>query len=75
MVSAALKPWYQNQDISKDEYTQINRDISRMLYDKVGDIATLDTEAKIRWKKVADEEVSRAVDTLKSAAGAASPVP
>lgn len=65
LVSAALKPRYKNQEISKEEYTQINRDVSRMLYDKIGDIAALDQDARNRWEKVADDEVSRAIHTLK----------
>lgn len=66
LVSAALKPHYTEQTITKDEYTNINRDISRMLYDKIGDFEALAGEDKAKWEKVAGEEVSKAVDALKA---------
>jgi len=65
LVSAALKPHYHEQKISKDEYTTINRDVSRMLYDKIGDLEALDVEGKARWEKVAGEEVNKAVLALR----------
>lgn len=65
LVSAALKPHYHEQKISKDEYTTINRDVSRMLYDKIGDFEALDLEGKARWEKVAGEEVNKAVTALR----------
>lgn len=66
LVAAALKPHYSDQKITKDEYTNINRDISRMLYDKIGDLRTLDGEGRAKWEKVAGEEVSKAVSALKA---------
>ncbi|KZF21535.1 hypothetical protein L228DRAFT_155238 [Xylona heveae TC161] len=66
MVSAALKPHYHKNEISKDQFTDINRNISRMLYDKAGDVSFLDQEARDSWKKVATEEVSKAVEALQS---------
>ena len=65
LVSAALKPHYTSQAISKDEYTVINRDISRMLYDQVGDFDSLSIDDKVRWERVAGEEVNKAVVALK----------
>lgn len=65
LVSAALKPHYHEQKISKDEYTTINRDVSRMLYDKIGDFEALDLEGKAKWEKVAGEEVNKAITALK----------
>ena len=65
LVSAALKPHYHDQKISKDEYTVINRDVSRMLYDKIGDFETLDLEGKAKWAEVAGEEVNKAVTALR----------
>jgi hypothetical protein len=68
MVTAALKPHYNRKEIDKDKYTDINRDVSRMLYDKVWDAGGLiDSSARERWQKVAAEEVSQAIrDTTKS---------
>ena len=42
-----------------------------MLYDRVGDIATLDASAKVRWKHVADAEVSKAIQGVKDTANGA----
>ena len=66
LVAAALKTHYQDQKISKDEYTTINRDVSRMLYDKIGDFEALDLEGKARWEKVASDEVNKAVFALRA---------
>ena len=68
MVSAALKPHYRSQAVSKDQYTDINRNISRMLYEKVGDSGILDGEGREGWAKIATEEVAKAVQSLKSSA-------
>ncbi|KAK2789260.1 hypothetical protein FQN52_006352 [Onygenales sp. PD_12] len=65
MVSSALKPHYRKHLVSKDEYTDINRRISRMLYEKVGPIGTLDAEAKAKWSAIASEEVNKAIAKLK----------
>jgi hypothetical protein len=66
MVKAALKPHYNDQTISKDEYTAINRDISRMLYDRIGDFESLDTIDKAKWEQVAGDEVRKKVGALKA---------
>ncbi|KAL9621885.1 MAG: hypothetical protein Q9160_003706 [Pyrenula sp. 1 TL-2023] len=65
MVSGALKPHYSDQAITKEEYTTINRDVSRMLYDRVGNFEALDLDSKAKWEKVASDEVSRAVERLR----------
>ncbi|KAI9713662.1 MAG: hypothetical protein M1812_006634 [Candelaria pacifica] len=66
MVSTALKPHYHTGKVSKDQYTDINRNISRMLYDKLGDATNLDSETKQGWGQFATNEVSKAVQSLKS---------
>lgn len=66
MVSTSLKPYYHSNTISKDQYTDINRNVSRMLYDKVGDTGSLDGEARETWEKLATDEVGKAVDSLKA---------
>jgi hypothetical protein len=68
LVAAALKPHYNDQIINKDQYTTINRDVSRMLYDKIGDLQNLDVDGKARWEKVAGEEVNKAVGALQALA-------
>ncbi|KAI9877120.1 MAG: hypothetical protein M1830_004744 [Pleopsidium flavum] len=70
MVTAALKPHYKAKVVSKDQYTDINRNVSRLLYNQVGDIDTLDDDAKEGWEKFATEEVSKAVEALRLVEGA-----
>lgn len=65
LVGTALKPHYLAKVVSKDEYTDINRNISRMLYERVGDCETLEETAKSSLKQIANEEVKRAIDNLK----------
>lgn len=64
MVKMALKPYYRDQAVDKDQYTEINRRISRMLYERVGVIETLNAEDKAKWEAIATDEVGKAVSTL-----------
>lgn len=67
MVSGALKPHYAKKQVDKDTFTDINRDISRMLYDRVWDAGGLvDSAARDRWEKIAVEEVETAVQEAKA---------
>jgi hypothetical protein len=67
MVGAVLKPFYHKQEINKDQYTDINRDVSRMLYGRVGDAAGLaNSSERDRWTRLATEEVERAVKAIKA---------
>ncbi|EFR04749.1 hypothetical protein MGYG_07757 [Nannizzia gypsea CBS 118893] len=65
MVSSALKPYYRRKEVSKEEYTDINRRISRLLYDQVDASGTLDSETKSKLAIIASEEVSKAVSILR----------
>lgn len=65
MVKLALRPRYQEKEISKDQYTDINRDVSRKMYDLVRNASALtDQEERERWQGVAEEEVRKAVATM-----------
>lgn len=66
MVSTALRPYWHRSEVSKDQFTDINRSVSRMLYEKVGGDENLNDEAKDMWEKLANEEVEKAVQTLKA---------
>lgn len=68
LVGRALKPHYRAKGVSKDEYTDINRSISRKLYDRVGSVEQLETETKADLERVADDEVKSAIDALKQKA-------
>ena len=77
MVSSALKPYYQSQAVSKDEYTDINRNVSRMLYEMLGERGNgynLEEDSKVRegFEKMASDEVAKAVKSLKGLNGTAS---
>ncbi|KAF1990985.1 hypothetical protein K402DRAFT_389186 [Aulographum hederae CBS 113979] len=67
MVRVELRPHYRKQDITSDEYTDICRDISRKLYDLIGDASSLEqAEDRARWARVAGQEVEKATRALKS---------
>lgn len=64
IVRSVLKPLYPEK-LSKDDFTEINKSVSRKLYqlveaDKGYDVAT----EKEKWTKVAEEEVINAVECL-----------
>lgn len=65
MVSSALKPYYRRNEVSKEEYTDINRRISRLLYDQVDASGALDSETKSKLAIIASEEVNKAVSMLR----------
>ena len=79
IVSAALRPYYHSNKIDKDQYTEINRKVSRMLYEMVGreekesEGEDLEQDGRGRkkekqreeWEKVARGEVEREVGGLK----------
>ncbi|KAJ5811459.1 hypothetical protein N7474_007760 [Penicillium riverlandense] len=66
MVGTALKPHYKRKLVSKDQYTDINRSISRMLYERVGEIESLEPDSRDDLDRAAKFEVQRAIDALPS---------
>lgn len=65
LVSAALKPHYKSNAVNKDQYTDINRNVSRMLYEKAGeDTEGITGERKEEWERIATDEVDKAVKAL-----------
>lgn len=67
LVSAALKPHYRNNTVNKDQYTDINRNVSRMLYDLAGDMGAANEEKRGEWERLATTEVEKAVQGLQAA--------
>ncbi|GAQ38383.1 hypothetical protein AtubIFM55763_001206 [Aspergillus tubingensis] len=65
LVGSSLKPYYRSKTITKEQYTEINRNISRKLYERAGDVETLGIGAKATLATVAKDEVEKAVDALK----------
>ena len=66
MVSTALKPHYQNNSVNKDQYTDINRNVSHMLYDRYGGSGATNGESREGWERLASEEVAKAEKELKA---------
>lgn len=64
MVRSVLRPYYPER-LSKDDFTQINKSVSRKLYQLVEADKDSDIEGdKKKWIKVAEEEVISAVECL-----------
>lgn len=64
MVGTALKPHYRAKTISKDQYTEINRTISRKLYELVGTVESLESEPRADLERAAKHEVQNTIDAL-----------
>ncbi|CAG5178405.1 uncharacterized protein ALTATR162_LOCUS8684 [Alternaria atra] len=76
MVTAVLKPIYLKKEVTKEEYTDVNRDVSRLLYEKVGEAgadALADQDTREKWQKMATHEVDVAVKALRAGGPALSP--
>lgn len=74
MVTAVLKPIYLRKEVTKEQYTEINRDISRMLYERVGEAgadALADHDTREKWQQMASTEVLGAVEARRLTAAAA----
>ncbi|KAJ8067999.1 hypothetical protein OCU04_003577 [Sclerotinia nivalis] len=63
MVKTALGPHWKSQKISNEQYCDINRNVSRKLYELVADKNTSDGD-KSSWERIATSEVSKAVQSL-----------
>ena len=64
IVKDALKSHWKSGQITADQYSTINRDVSRRLYEEVSDIA-LNDDIRHRCEKIATSEVAKAVAGLK----------
>ncbi|KAJ5712619.1 hypothetical protein N7493_009087 [Penicillium malachiteum] len=64
MVGAYIKPHYRKKAVSKEQYTEINRTISRKLYERVGSIETLDLQSRLHLEQIAKREVQEALDSI-----------
>ncbi|RDL34457.1 FYVE zinc finger [Venustampulla echinocandica] len=63
IVKSALAPYWRSAEISKEQYADINRDVSRKLYEVVADRDT--SNDKEKWEKIASVEVATAVQGVK----------
>lgn len=65
MVKLALGSRYRNKEITKDQYTDINRDVSRKMYDLIHDASALaDHEEREKWQEFANDEVHKAITAM-----------
>lgn len=62
IVKSALKTYWKPGGITKDQYMEVNKLVSRTLYDKITD--PLDDTTKSTWEKIAQAEVAKAVKGL-----------
>ncbi|KAL4916591.1 ribosomal L37ae protein family-domain-containing protein [Aspergillus aurantiobrunneus] len=69
LVGTALKPYYRSKVVSREEYTDINRSISRKLYERALGLESLEPTIKARLEATAKEEVQNAIDALKHGKG------
>ncbi|CRG84186.1 PHD and RING finger domain-containing protein C126,07c [Talaromyces islandicus] len=65
LVGSELKPFYRGKVITKEEYTDINRTISRKLYESVSDVGNLEEGKLSELKGIASREVARAIDQVR----------
>lgn len=64
IVKSALAPHWKSAEITKEQYADINRDVSRKLYEIVADHSVSDEKEKCTWEKIATDEVAMAVKSL-----------
>jgi hypothetical protein len=64
IVKSALAPHWKSAEITKEQYADINRDVSRKLYEIVADRNINDEREKCAWEKIATAEVATAVKSL-----------
>ena len=64
IVKSALAPHWKAAEISKEQYADINRDISRKLYEIVADRSIEDEKNRCALEKIATAEVALAVKGL-----------
>ena len=68
LVKNALKGPYHSNQINKEQYADINRAVSHILYDKVGDEGELNDENEETLTSTAKEEVAKALEALREPA-------
>lgn len=64
IVKTALAPHWRQATITKQQYADINRAVSRKLYDIIAQQSVIDDEEKHKWKTMATTEVETAVKSM-----------
>ncbi|KAH8595035.1 hypothetical protein B0O99DRAFT_512984 [Bisporella sp. PMI_857] len=66
IVKSALGPHWKAAKITKEQYAEINRDVSRKLYEVVSESNATEDQDRFTWEKIAATEVAAAVKSLKA---------
>lgn len=69
LVKEALREPYMNNQVNKDQYTDINRTVSRLLYEMVGERGIPDGADSEMWQDMANAEVIKAIGAMASNGG------
>ena len=64
LVKDALRSAWASGRISKDQYTDVNRNVCRLLYDRIGDEGNLNEGMNDTWHEMARAEVEKALAAL-----------
>ncbi|PSS28242.1 hypothetical protein M430DRAFT_63398 [Amorphotheca resinae ATCC 22711] len=64
IVKSALAPHWKSAGITKEQYADINRDVSRKLYEIVAENYSNDEKDRCAWQEIATHEVASAVRSL-----------
>lgn len=66
IVRSALKPHWKSNRLTAEQFSTINRDISRKIYEQVQDPAVVGNDLRQSWESLASKEVARAMADLKA---------
>ncbi|KAL8387965.1 hypothetical protein RB595_009546 [Gaeumannomyces hyphopodioides] len=66
LVRTALSPHWKSNKLTADQYSNINRDVSRKLYEEITDPSSVDEDSRQAWETKANQEVARAVSGLQA---------
>jgi hypothetical protein len=64
IVKSALTPHWRSGKLTKDQYSEINRSVSRKMYDIVGGRYSHDERDQCTWQRIATGEVATAIQAL-----------
>ena len=64
LVKGALAPHWKAAKITSEQYADINRDVSRKLYEEIGECTTIDEHD--RWERMAAHGVESALKAMKA---------
>lgn len=66
LVRSALSPHWKSNKLTVDQYSNINRDVSRKIYEEITDPCNVDEDSRRAWETKANQEVARAVLALQA---------